>query len=190
MLLMISGFSAMAMQMILLLTFQIIYGYVFYKIGFLLTIFMAGLAGGSFWMITLLKERKGALNILLRSNFLFCILSLVLPVFFFWLLASNKEIVSCLGANVIFPLLSGIVGLLAGVQFPLVNKIYLDNFEEAGQVFGLTYGIDLLGSCFGAFLTGIFLIPILGINWSCLAIGLVNFSIFTVLILSRHRKLV
>lgn len=189
-LLLASGFSAMAMQMILLLTFQIIYGYVFYKIGFLLTIFMAGLAGGSFWMITLLKERKGALNILIRSNFLFCILLLGLPVIFSWLLVSNKEIVSSLGANVIFPLLSGVAGLLAGVQFPLVNKIYLNDFEEAGQVFGLTYGIDLLGSCFGAFFTGIFLIPILGINWSCLAIGLVNFSIFTVLILSRPRKLV
>ncbi len=187
MVLIATGFSAMAIQMIILLTFQIIYGYVFYKIGFLLTVFMAGLAIGSFWMTILMKQFKGTLNILMRSNLLFCILSFGLPVFFSWLLASNKEIVSQLGANVIFPLLSVIAGLLAGAQFHLVNKLYLGNKQEEGQVVGLTYGIDLLGSCFGAFLTGIFLIPVLGITWSCFVIALINFSVLMVLVFGRIR---
>lgn len=185
--LMATGFSAMAIQMIILLTFQIIYGYVFYKIGFLLTAFMVGLAIGSFWMIILMRHFKNPLNILMRSSFLFCILSLGLPVFFSWLIASNKEIVSQLGANVIFPLLSVIAGLLAGAQFPMVNKIYLGNKQEGGQVAGLTYGIDLLGSCFGASLTGIFLIPVLGITWSCFVIAAINFSVLMVLGLGRAR---
>jgi spermidine synthase len=103
------------------------------------------------------------------------------------LLASNKEIVSQLGANVIFPLLSVIAGLLAGAQFPLVNKLYLGNKQEEGQVVGLAYGIDLLGSCFGAFLTGIFLIPVLGITWSCFVIALINFSVLMVLVFGRIR---
>jgi spermidine synthase len=171
--------------MVILLTFQIIYGYVFYKIGFLLTVFMAGLAIGSFWMIILMRQLKGALNILIWSNFLFCVFSLGLPVFFSWLLASNKEIVSQLGANLIFPLFSVMTGLLAGMQFPLVNKIYLGNRHEGGQVAGLTYGVDLWGSCLGAFLPGIFLIPVLGIIWSCFVIAAINLSVLMILVLGR-----
>ena len=179
------GFSAMAIQMILLFSFQIIYGYLFYKIGFLLTVFMAGLVMGSFGMIIFLRRIKRGLNILICSNFLFCIYSLGLPVLFFWLNASHKEIVSWVGANVVFTLLSVTAGLFSGAQFSLVNKIYLGDQQEQGQVAGLTYGVDLLGSCLGAFLTGIFLIPILGIYWSCWVIGMVNFSILVVLILGR-----
>jgi spermidine synthase len=188
MVLMCTGFSAMAIQIIILLTFQVIYGYVFYKVGILLTVFMAGLAAGSFWMTILMKQLKKPLNILIGFNSLLCILSLTLPLCFCWLSTSGKEIVSESGASIIFPLLSVIAGLLAGVQFPIVNKIYLGRKqEEVGQIAGLTYGIDLLGSCLGALLSGIFLIPILGIFWSCFIIAAINFSVLIVLFLGRDR---
>ncbi|MDD5408748.1 MAG: fused MFS/spermidine synthase [Candidatus Omnitrophica bacterium] len=186
--LMCAGFSSMAIQIIILLTFQIIYGYVFYKIGILLTVFMAGLAAGSFWMTTLMKRLKKPLNILIGLNSLFSILSLTLPAFFSWLSTSGKEIVFQAGASIIFPSLSVIAGLLAGAQFPIVNKIYLgQKQEEAGQIAGLTYGIDLLGSCLGALLSGIFLIPVLGISWSCFIVAAINFSALIVLLLGRDR---
>jgi len=183
--LMVTGFSAMAIQIIILFCFQIIYGYVFYKIGFLLTVSMAGLAIGSFCMTILMRELKATFNILMGSNLLFCILSLGLPVSFFWLAASDKRIVSQLGAGLIFPLFSLITGLLAGAQFPLVNKIYLGDKQGQGRVAGLTYGIDLLGSCFGAYLSGIFLIPVLGITGSCFVIAIMNFTVLTVLAINR-----
>lgn len=185
--LMATGFSTMATQVIILLSFQIIYGFVFYKIGFLLTVFMAGLAIGSLWMTIFIRQSRSLLKILIRSNFLICILLLALPLFFLWLLASASEIVYQLGVNIIFPLFSVIAGLLAGVQFPVVNKIFLSNHQEEGQVAGLTYGVDLLGSCFGAFLTGTFLIPVLGIAWSCFAIAAINLSVLIVLGLCRTR---
>ena len=185
--LIITGFSTMAIQMILLLSFQIIYGYVFYKIGFLLTIFMAGLATGGFWMTILMKQFKSPLIILIRSSFLLCILVLGLPLFFSWSLNSSNAVVYQLGANIMFPLFSAIAGLLAGVQFPMVNKIYLGNKQDKGQAAGLTYGVDLLGSCLGAFLTGIFLIPVLGITGSCFVVAALNFSVLAMLILARDR---
>ena len=51
----------------------------------------------------------------------------------------------------------------------------------------MTYGVDLLGSCFGALLTGVLLIPILGIAWSCFVIAAINFSILIILGLGRTR---
>jgi len=185
--LMVTGFSAMTIQIIILFSFQVVYGYVFYKIGFLLTIFMAGLAAGSFYMAILMRQFKRPLNILMRLNLLFCIFSSLLPVFFSWLSASDKGAVYRLGASTIFPSLSLIAGLLAGAQFPLVNKIYLGDEQVQGRVAGLTYGADLLGSCFGAFLTGILLIPVLGITWSCFAIAAMSLSVSTVLAINRSR---
>ncbi|MGB9299237.1 MAG: hypothetical protein WCD51_01450, partial [Anaerolineae bacterium] len=40
----------------------------------------------------------------------------------------------------------------------------------ASMVAGLIYGADLTGACFGAFLSGVFLIPILGIPQTCYAV--------------------
>jgi len=188
--LMAAGFSAMAIQIIILLAFQIIYGYVFYKIGFLLTFFMAGLATGSFWVTGLMDKLKRPLNILTRVNFLFFILSLALPAFFSWLSASNNTAVSQAGANLAFPLLSVIIGLLAGAQFAIVNKIYIGDTRKVGRVSGTTYGIDLLGSCLGALLTGIFLVPVLGVAGSCFSIAAVNLSVLTILTLAASRPLI
>ena len=185
--LMSTGFSVMAIQMIILLSFQVIYGYMFYKIGVLLTVFMAGLAAGSFWVTMLIKRLRNALNILIQSNLLLCILLSLLPVILYWLSALGDKTLSQLGANIIFPTLSFIAGLISGVQFPSVNKIYLENRDAQGQVAGLTYGVDLLGSCLGALLTGIFLVPVLGINWSCFVIAAINFSVSAILILCRIR---
>ena len=183
--LMVTGFSAMAIQIIILLVFQVIYGYVFYKIGLLLTAFMVGLAIGSFWMMKMMRHIKSELKILICLQLGFCVLFLALPVFFSWILAVHKEIIFQLGANAIFPLLSIIVGFISGGQFPLVNKIYLSSRQGTGQSAGLVYGVDLLGACFGASLTGILLIPVLGIIGSCFAITAINLSILVILIFSR-----
>ncbi|MDD5561419.1 MAG: fused MFS/spermidine synthase [Candidatus Omnitrophica bacterium] len=179
--LMAGGFSAMSIQIIILFSFQVIYGYLFYQIGLLLTVFMAGLAAGSFFISILMKHFKKPLRFLALAGILFSVLSLGLPLLFSWLSFSGKEFILQLGAGFIFPLFSLFTGLIAGMQFPVVNKIYLVGKQQKGRVSGLTYGVDLLGSSFGAFLTGVFLIPVLGITWSCFTIAAVNLSVLSVL---------
>ncbi|MBI5144444.1 MAG: hypothetical protein HZA30_05200 [Candidatus Omnitrophica bacterium] len=78
-----------------------------------------------------------------------------------------------------------IAGTIGGFQFPLANEIYLDKNNEIGRVSGLSYGIDLLGSCIGALLVGAFLIPVLGIPKTCLMVSIMNFMVLVVLILSK-----
>lgn len=46
-----TGFSEIAFQVVILLSFQIIYGFLFYKLGLILTSFMIGLSIGG-WFIT------------------------------------------------------------------------------------------------------------------------------------------
>lgn len=66
---------------------------------------------------------------------------------------------------------------MGGLQFPFACELMLRRRSIGGTV-GLLYGIDLLGSCFGAFLTGLLLVPLLGIYGSCLTLSALNAAIF------------
>lgn len=185
---MTTGFTQMVTQIVILLSFQIIYGYVYYKLGLIITAFMAGLGLGSLWIIRIMPKLKKDLNLLIWAQLVICIYLFTLPVILRWLSNSSGRGVFWLGANALFLLLPIIAGFIGGFQFPLANKIYpVNEKKEIGRVAGLSYGLDLLGACLGAFLTAIFLIPILGIPKTCWVTAIIN---FTILILLSFLKLV
>ena len=85
-------------------------------------------------------------------------------------------------AFVIMPVIGGFI---SGFQFPLANKIWLKDSKDVGKTTGLLYGVDLLGSCAGGLITGIILIPILGILQTCVLLSVINIFIFILLSNSR-----
>jgi len=181
-LVMTTGFTQMAVQIVIMLSFQIIYGYVYYKLGLILTAFMAGLSLGSLSAIRIMPKLKRDLSLLIGAQLAICIYPLTLPVVLRWLLNSRSMAVSWLGSNILFLLLPVIAGFIGGIQFPLANKMYLANEEkEIGRVAGLSYGIDLFGSCLGSLLTAVFLIPILGIPKTCWVAAAVNLTVLALL---------
>ena len=56
-----------------------------------------------------------------------------------------------------------------------------------GRVAGLTYGVDLIGSCAGAFLVSAFLVPIIGIPNTCFAVVLLSVIALALLAQSYFR---
>lgn len=184
----VTGFSTMGIQILLIHSFQIIYGYIFYDIGLLLTVFMAGLVTGNLFIIRRMPSIKNGLTLFIFSEIIICVLAFSLPEVCSRLLATDSRVFSQLGANAIFPFALFILGMIAGVQFFLTNKIFLGNSKEVGKIAGLVYGMDLIGACFGSFLTGIFLIPALGVKGSFFIIGIVNVSVLAVLFLSHLRR--
>jgi len=184
---MTTGFAEIAFQIVVLLSFQIIYGYVFYKLGLILTSFMIGLSLGGWWIVKIMPRLKKEETVFAWTQLTICIYPLVLPLFFWWLSTSKGEVTSWLGSNIIFPFLPIIAGFIGGFQFPLANKIYLGQRDEIGRVAGLSYGVDLLGACLGALLTGAFLVPLLGIPKTCLAVALMNFTVLLLLFLANPK---
>jgi predicted membrane-bound spermidine synthase len=66
-----------------------------------------------------------------------------------------------LAAQLIFPALAALCGILGGYQFPLATEIYLhDSSGRSGL--GTLYAIDLLGGCAGALVLSGYLIPVFG----------------------------
>ena len=172
----VTGYSEMALNVVLILAFQIFYGYVYYKIAMLITGYMVGLILGS-WHITPSVERiRKPLWILMPIQgglALYAILLLGIIILF---QGSHhlSRIFSIMEAG--FPLLTLVAGYLGGLHFPLGNAMYLAGGKEVGKVASLVYGVDLLGSSAGALSAGIILLPVLGIADTLYVITALNLS--------------
>jgi len=149
---------------------------------------MAGLALGGWLAVRMVRADVFGRGIFIGTQAL-------LSLYLFWLpaglslLAGSMGIPEWLGANIIFPLISVIAGFIGGFQFPLANKIYLNGKDRmvAGTA-GLTYGVDLFGSCLGALFAGGFLIPVMGIPKTCYAIGFMSLAACALLFFCSRRS--
>jgi spermidine synthase len=178
---MLTGFAEIAFEVMVSLAFQIIYGYMYYKLGLILTAFMVGLIIGSIIMTRIMDRLKDDLRTFMLTQVAVCIYPLIL-LGAFWALKGGRAYF--LGANVIFPVLPVIAGFIGGFQFPLATKIYLKHQTRVGRVAGLAYGMDLRGSCAGAFVVSAFLVPIIGIPNTCFAVVLLSAVAFVLLAFS------
>ena len=183
-----TGLTELTFQVVILLSFQIIYGYLYYKLGIILTFFMVGLVLGSHFSTKRLERLRDDYGLFIKTQIAISIYPLILPVIFSALNASTgSRLVGWAGSNIIFPILPIISGFVGGFQFPLANKIILKDANIIGRTAGLTYGMDLLGSCLGAFLVSAFLVPILGITQTCIAVAVLNSVVLVTLIVNRKK---
>ncbi|OIO33805.1 MAG: hypothetical protein AUJ70_02535 [Candidatus Omnitrophica bacterium CG1_02_40_15] len=181
-----TGMSQICFQVIIILAFQFIYGYMYYQIGFILTSFMIGLTLGSFLITRFMERIDDDRQLYIKTQVWLCIYPLILAIILA-AVAKINQFKPGIGnmlqiAFVILPVVGGFIG---GFQFPLANKIWLKDSKDIGKTTGLLYGVDLLGSCAGGLITGIILIPILGILQTCVLLSVINIFIFILLSNSR-----
>jgi spermidine synthase len=181
---MTSGFSEISFQVVTLLAFQVVYGYVYYKLGIIFTSFMVGLALGSFYINRILHDLKNEYALFIKTQIAIVLYPLLLPLIFYFFARFEK--LSYVGENIVFTYIPIIAGFIGGFQFPLGNKIYLNNRKDIGSTVGVTYGIDLFGSCIGVFLISAFILPILGIMNTCFVTVIVNLMSLIVLIKAKQ----
>jgi spermidine synthase len=169
-----TGFTGMTADLVIILSFQTLYGYVYHWIGLLITAFMAGLSLGGLLMTRRLARMERA-----RSAMLGLEAGLVL----FWLLL--PLVLGGLQARIAYPLvftftqgmlflLNAVAGFLVGSQFPLANEIWLKGREAQRGTAGALYACDLVGAFVGAVLVSVVLIPVLGIVATCVVAALLK----------------
>ena len=164
-----TGFIAMAVEILLLFVFQNIYGYIYQQVGLIVAVFMFGLALGSWGMNSLLLKGsqrevpwRGLLLGLEALIGLFC-LSLPWLVSLFMRGYEGKP-----SSQYSFMLLLLVAGALTGGEFPLAAKLHLTDSSLVGYTAGILDSADHLGACAGALLTGVILVPLLGVKETCL----------------------
>jgi spermidine synthase len=184
-----TGLAGMIFELMIIFTFQSLYGYVFSWIGLLVAAFMAGAAGGA-GLASLTPARATKELRLYRKTELSIIgFAVACPLVFFAAPALPGGLAADFVLKVIFILVSIICGLFIGAQFPLANRIYLQNGPGVTRTAGLLYAADLLGGWLGGITGAVILLPVLGVFGACLTVALLKLASFIVIATPRDPSL-
>lgn len=157
------GFAASSVEIIILIAFQVIYGYVYQATGIIIAIFMAGLAAGSFigrkWTGPVDYNIFGFIQVGL------VIYSLLLPVALHVVKSSPDSDALVYFA---FTILTILVSLMVGVEFSFATSMLK---TDISSVASSLYAVDLIGSAFGALVISIYVVPLLGITFASFVVA-------------------
>ncbi|MEJ2658792.1 MAG: hypothetical protein P8012_16665 [Desulfobacterales bacterium] len=163
-----TGWMVMGSEILVIFAFQIFFGYIYFQIGLIITVFLAGLLPGAWFGDRLRKRSKQTL----------IIADALLMVLLILLMVALKQIGHHL--PMIFYLFFGFsVSLICGFQFPVA--LYLRGGDAPAVT--RTFSADLIGAAFGTLVTNVVLIPYVGIIWTAAGlIGLKTLSLMVTLV--------
>lgn len=153
------GLTEISLEVLAIMAYQSIFGFLYGRIALLTGSYMAGLALGG-WVETRMVE-KGRAGI----RHLALIQSGMTLIPLIWAVL--------LGMHSLFPgqvpfleqwfyVLTGIAGFAGGFQFPAADAFYRKSLARPDSGLGDIYGIDLAGSSVGALVTASLMVPNLG----------------------------
>lgn len=180
----IAGGTIMAAEIIFILLFQTIFGYLYYHLALLISGLMAGLALGNWRAKRQTEKQKITIFSLIKIQ-----VALIIFLGAFLLSPFVEGIKNQLWAIIIFYLAIVIFGYLAGFAFPYLNYlylhtngvqakakfgakgasapsgvgVYLKNKKDPKTNLGLLYSADLVGAALGALLPALILLPLFGL---------------------------
>ncbi len=183
-----TGFTAMMFELILLFSFQVYYGYVFYEAGIFITLFMGGMALGSLVITSRLRSIRRDVTIFASIEMAIVVFALLL--FFIFQYLDFMPFSRPALIHILFLFLLFLAGFLTGMEFPLANKIYLkhtakpgsETSDPIGKTVGLLYGVDLFGGWIGGMIGGFVLLPMLGLFKSCIMLAVLKTGSFLLLL--------
>ncbi len=172
------GFSEISLEIITIISFQVIYGYAYYALSLIIAGYMIGLAVGSrIAIISLKKINISSMFITIQILMFIFPLSFIVFLKLFQYFSWYHRIIPLL-----FPILTGICGFIGGFQFPLATQILTNNGIEPEIASTSLYSRDLTGSAAGAILMSAFFVPLFGIFYSLLLLSVLNAIGITILI--------
>lgn len=162
----VTGFTASSLELILIIAFQVIYGYTYQMMGIIITFFMAGLMFGSLILAERIKAMIKTYSLIQYTIGIFAVCVTLTLLFL------RSSILSSFLVHFIFVVLISITGTLTGLQYSIASKL---RTASISHIAATSYATDLLGSAFGAILVTSFIIPFFGIIKVTLIIAILNF---------------
>ncbi len=157
-----AGFSGIALEILLIISFQIIYGNIYNKIGLMITAFMAGLALGA-WFV------NRNMHIISRK----CVTIIQVSIGIYALLLPLFVMYAGPIASFLFPLVTLLLGAFVGALFPMAAKL---RFKGAAQTAGSLFFYDYAGACIGAVIISAVTLPLLGTFASAVIVAVLCFA--------------
>jgi spermidine synthase len=166
-----TGFTSIGLEVLLLLAFQARYGSLYQGLALLIAAFMAGMALGSWvgqaswpaWFGGGQAKRRQARRPAPLA-WVQCLVAL-----------APLALCACFPApQAVYPALALACGALCGYQFALASRVL--RAAKPKPRHGALYAVDLAGSCVGAILFSLYLIPVFGFFRTSLAAAELNLA--------------
>jgi len=167
----VSGFCAMAYEVIWTKLLGLIVGPTTYSFTIVLVTFISGLALGSMFFGWLGDRIKNVTLVLFITQVAAALFALLLSqilgnsqIFFGKLIFHFKDdfaLLALLKATILFGFMFFPTFCL-GATFPLVGKIYTRSLSQTGKSVGFAYAINSVGAILGSFCAGFLLVPLMG----------------------------
>jgi spermidine synthase len=170
------GFTMIGLELLLLLAFQAVYGYVYQQLAVVIAAFMAGMALGS-WL-GMRRPAHGGMRVLAITQVLAAAAPLVLLGLFEAIGRANGTL-GLAASQIAFPALALISGMLGGYQFPVASRIFFGETQTSTPVMrrpGTLYALDLAGSCLAAVLFSAWFVPVFGFFKTALLSAMVSLA--------------
>lgn len=169
------GATLIGLELLLLLAFQAIYGYVYHQLAILIAALMAGMALGS-WRVIRRPAQHREMRALARLQMLAAVSPVALYFIFEALALVQNRLGLLLASQIAFPVLAVCCGFLGGYQFPLASRIFFGGSKEQASSPGALYALDLAGACAGALVFSLYLVPVFGFLRTALLMAVVNLA--------------
>ncbi len=151
-----TGAMTMGSEILVIFAFQVFFGYIYFEIGLIVTVFLAGLLPGAF-----IGERCRNLG---RRLFLITDALLILSVTAF---IAALYFAGNILPEFVFLVFGGIVSVACGIQFPVA--LHLGGPENPAAV--RAFSADLIGAAVGTLVVSVVLMPYAGLLWTAGALA-------------------
>jgi spermidine synthase len=167
-----TGATTMGSEILIIFIFQVFFGYVYLKVGMIVTVFLAGLLPGALWGERLKNKSS---RVLVMTDV--CLIGMM--VFIITIIKLGAQGLP----QGIFYIAAFAISVLCGFQFPVALYLRGGDNPAAAKAFSS----DLIGAAAGTLLMSIVLIPYLGLLWA--AVGLIVLKCASIMVVGmRHGK--
>jgi spermidine synthase len=173
-----TGFTASSLQIVMIVAFQMIYGYIYSMIGIFFTVFMIGIMAGSLFVNGRFKISLVSYSVV---QYMSGIIAVLVPIA---ILVMDSGYLNGVMIHSVFILFILISGMLTGTHFLAGSQLI--NTAITGAIRNLCNSW-LLGGGIGALIASIFLIPYFGIIKVGLLLGIVNFLVGLFILLTSRK---
>ncbi len=172
-----AGFAASSLEFVILIAFQVVYGYIYQVMGAFFAVFMAGLALGAIYRKKIFG-RADFRGLVIIHSALVAMLFISLPCL---ALLKRLDIYPAAVYLISFILLFLTAGVV-GAYFSHASSI-----QEGSprSIAAKVYSTDLIGSAFGAFITAAVVLPSIGIYKTVLAMAVLSGLSLIVIIIKK-----
>jgi spermidine synthase len=178
----VSGAVEIVLQVVFLLSFQIIEGFVYRQLALIIAFFMTGLAAGAGWVSQQNSLQTVTRRFFVRVQTLVCLLPLGLMLFLPLIHSEIHHFLSPAAMGWLFSGLSLITGILGGVHFGLAVTVTAGTGIALEKIGGGFYALDLAGAATGVLMATLFVLPVYGISNTLIFLSFLStISLLTIL---------